>query len=165
MRLKYFIPVRHGDYGYEIARSGLTELGIAQSNALAKELATIVDEMDVVILTSYVTRAKQTATYIGTQLGIFPTECRPLYEEPPRGLRGGDYPETMQIIEQYLETTDVLILVTHLEPAEELPNIFLKKYLGSKEQIGGCVDKGCGNIVDCKKITVSSIRPKIYRPK
>ena len=144
MNLKTLIIARHGDYD----RSGnLSEYGKANMLKLGKKLFPLFEGVETVILTSPAPRASQSAKILGDLENIVPIVHSILWADD---LHPRDLGAALHLIKK--QTAETLIIVTHLEYANEIPPEFAEKVLKtSARPFWHIIEKGEAVVIDCKK--------------
>jgi len=143
--MKRLIIVRHGTYGPD---KQLNEKGRREIFFLGGKLQTLLQGMRVVILSSDAPRAKESADILGEHLGVGVTVDPILYSNNEEG-RWTDVPRAFGLISQHGRDADAVIVVTHAEYSDALPDEFMwEQYgmmLGSK-----ILQKGEACLIDCE---------------
>lgn len=150
--MRHLIVVRHGQYGYD---ERLNERGRTQICALAEKLKPFMDGSTVCILTSTADRARESAEILGSSFGIGFEEHEILWSEE---CHPEDLPGTLELVRSRKDKADVLILVTHLEYAEDFPTYFALEELGTSMGPSRSVEKGEACLLDCSKKTLIYVR-------
>lgn len=123
--MKQLIVVRHGQYGYD---GRLNDCGRVQIGALADKLRSLINGVTVMILTSTVDRARESAEILGSAFGVGFEEHEILWSE---NSHPEDLPGTLELVRSRKDNADVLVLVTHYEYVEEFPSYFAREELGT----------------------------------
>lgn len=153
--MKRLIVVRHGDYQGDMT---ISDLGVRQMRKLARQLRRHVEGNVVRVLTSTAPRATGSARVLVEELSLSGyIEALVLWKDNEHW---SDVEEALGFVREQFQGVDVLIVVTHLDHAEELPGLFAKKVLGRPnfDQVG--LKKGQAVIVDSETIEVIVIRPE-----
>ncbi|HEC94285.1 MAG TPA: histidine phosphatase family protein [Candidatus Kaiserbacteria bacterium] len=147
--MKHLIVVRHGDY-YE---NGLSDDGRKKIKCLAHKLRPYVSGESVVILTSPVGRAYESAGILCSFFGVSCEKYEILWSE---NSHPKDFAGTLELV-RLNNKSDTLILVTHYEYVETFPQYFAMSELGislSSYLIG----KGEAWVIDCQQKVLTHIR-------
>lgn len=149
MKLKKLIIVRHADF------NAGEEVGASQSKALATRLEPIIGVLSLVILTSTLERAWCTAKFICRKFGLrryvqsdvlwWTTE-----EHEPKA------PHSLELIEKYKDSAEVMIVVTHADYIDWLPTAFAEKFLDAS-LVGEDRGYARGWVIDCELITIEPV--------
>ncbi|HOX41057.1 MAG TPA: hypothetical protein PK263_02590 [bacterium] len=150
--MKTLVVARHGSYG----DSGtLSALGKSQMDELASSLRAILAGQQVRFLSSTALRAKESTERLIEKCGaeIPATFHELLWSESghPENLPGA-----LDLIKSECDGADVVVLVTHLEYAEQFPNFFCRKELGMPYRYTE-TEKGQAWVVDCEQRTLVRI--------
>jgi phosphohistidine phosphatase SixA len=154
--MKKLVLVRHGEYSTIDGQYILNEEGRQQIAVLAPKLRALIGDQRVALHTSWAARAAASAAILADALGVTFEEHRELWS-------GGDgighYPDTEAMVWQIVEWAeeyDVLILVTHLEFVERLPNKFANVVF--KTAIREVhIPKGHAGVIDCDTKLMSQV--------
>lgn len=150
MKLQEIIIVRHADFS-----NAREEVAISQGEALADRLEPIIGPLSTIILTSTVKRAWLTAKPICRKFGIrHYTESDIL-----RWLEDADRvkaPRALELIDEYAEKADALVVITHADYLKWLPEALAEKYLGIVFT-GGDRGYAQGWVIDIKGKTIEPI--------
>ncbi len=146
--METLIIVRHGLYNDKLR---LTPKGLEKLEILAAQIQLQILDKNIVLLTSPAPRAKDSAEVLARQLGVTCSEHGELWSD-------ADHPQDNKalfaLIQNYFEIAEVLILVTHLEYAQDFPRFFgatfLDTYFPHIE-----VEKGEAVIIYCDQKTYS----------
>ena len=159
--MKKLIIVRHGAYDFSSER--INNYGKAQMCFLAENIDFEADmphleTSAVQIITSSAPRAVDSAETIAGELGI---SLADIWKDPALW-SDTEHPQddetALDLIDQYASNpdTDVLIVVTHLEYARDLPEIFCSNVLNMHVQRTE-LEIGQSIIIDCEKKTTTII--------
>jgi broad specificity phosphatase PhoE len=118
------LVVRHGDYNG--GDMHLNSSGRDQIKRLAEKIIPIVNNKKVTILSSTASWAHESAAIIAEKIGCDFEQCEILWSD---NRHPENFPGTLELIQSYLDNTDVLIIVTHCEYAEYFPSYFAKEQL------------------------------------
>jgi phosphohistidine phosphatase SixA len=118
------LVVRHGDYNE--GGMHLNSSGRDQIRRLAEKIIPIVNDKKVTILSSTASRAHESAAIIAEKIGCDFEQHEILWSENrhPENFSG-----TLELIQSYLDNTEVLIIITHYEYVEDFPSYFAKEQL------------------------------------
>jgi phosphohistidine phosphatase SixA len=144
--MQWLIIVRHGEYDEHGDNKSLNDAGRAQIAALAERIQPYTREAKVILLASPTMRARQSADILGDAIGVQPEVCGILSAETSYK---GFYPQALEEVRRRQHLVDTLILVTHLEYAEEFPQYFIEQELGRMAPPQLSIQKGEGCAVDC----------------
>lgn len=115
------VGLRHADYSHDGER-GISETGKIQAQKAAEKLKSMItDSPNVLLLSSPVKRAIDTAQIIGAETGLAPEPCEHLAEYPKDGFQPVNL--WKEILAGKIEA-DVIILVTHFYTVEDGPKEF-----------------------------------------
>lgn len=95
-------------------------------HSLSEQLRSHIDQARVLILSSTIIRARQSAEILGTAFGVEIEEADVLRSEDPL-LK--NLPEVHKLIQSREDDADVIILVTHFEYATYFPGYFSRNAL------------------------------------
>jgi broad specificity phosphatase PhoE len=145
--LEFFAVVRHGDY----SGFNLNETGEAQMTALGEVLKPLITDPErLVIFHSMVTRASQSAAILADAVGGTLRGRAVLESHADKAPR---LAETWELVEQAVRGgTRLVIVVTHLEYARELPMHAVEK-LGLTVRCPYELQKGQAWLLDVKAKT------------
>ncbi|EFK95845.1 protein containing Phosphoglycerate mutase // Nucleotidyltransferase [sediment metagenome] len=122
--MKRLIIARHGEYDHEM---NLSTYGKEQMRKLAQTLIPYATEGTLCVLSSTAPRAIQSAEVLGQALHTEPETYESLWSETDRPTQLN---AVLALIGEH-ENCDTLIIVTHLEYTEELPQYFAREVLGT----------------------------------
>lgn len=142
--MKRLILVRHGDYGND---KHLNLTGRNQMINLAFKIRGIIEGTTALILSSPVTRARESAEVLTELLGIA-SEVNGLVTY------GRELVQLLKLVKTKGRAVDVLILVTHLPLIERFPSYFGKHELGLTIPLQS-LDKGGALVIGCDEGTLS----------
>jgi len=136
--MKHLFVARHGNYGWD---DRLDNYGTRQMEALGKAMKEILNGGSVRVISSTAPRALDSSEILIAQLDL------PEFEQIPYLWSGNDAPEDsyywnpdgdklVGIVNERRKGIDGLVMVTHLEVAEEFPSHYFKKEFGRNEYIG-----------------------------
>ena len=140
--MKHLFVARHGDYDYDsMYAARLNDSGRQQMEVLGKAMKEILKGSSVYLISSTAPRALDSSEILVAQLAL------PVFEKSSYLWSGDDAPSDsfyrnpsldrlMGLVNNKRSKADGLVMVTHLEVAEEFPTYFLKKELGQDEPIG-----------------------------
>jgi len=149
--MKKLVIVRHGTYG---ADDKLNDDGRKEINLLAENLKKVLFDGIVKVLTSPADRARESAEIICSVLGVGECEQHEVLWSDEDHLE--DYDKAFDLIKDQAEDSDILILVTHFEYADHLPEYFAQEVL--KKKINSWkIKKGEAFVLDCEKATLTHI--------
>lgn len=147
--MKLLIVARHGEY----TDDHLDEYGIHQIGALTDKLRPLLRQASVRILTSTARRAQESANMLAQAFGVQAEAHDVLWSDE-------FHPENdsavLQLIRSRGGDVDVLVLVTHFEYAQSVPECFSISELGVRLP-SGPLRKGQAWVVDCQSKTITSI--------
>lgn len=148
--MKKLIVVRHGSYGDNWC---LNEHGQMEINKLAQFLKSHMHEESVLILTSNMVRASQSAKILGDILNAPTKEDRILFSDSwhPENISA-----VLELVNSLQQETDILILVTHFEHVVKFPPFFAKQKFGIDFRCNG-IEKGEALVFDCEQRTIAHI--------
>lgn len=150
--MKQLIVVRHGQYGHD---DRLNDRGRTQIGALADKLKSLMNGATVMILTSTVDRARESAEILSSAFGVGFEEHEILWSE---NSHPEDLPGTLELVRSRKDNADVLVLVTHYEYVKEFPSYFAREELGTSMH-SGLIEKGEAWVLDCLQKTLTHVRP------
>ncbi len=154
--MKRLIVVRHANYKGDMT---ISESGVRQMKELARRLKQHVEGRVVRMLTSTAPRAIGSADVLAASLNLSGyIEALSLRKDDEHW---SDLREVLKLVREQLQDVDVLIVVTHLDHAEELPSFFAEEVLGKQGINPVGLMKGNAVIVDCETSEMEFIRPKI----
>lgn len=147
--MKHLFVVRHGNLGHD---QRLDDSGRRQMEVLAKVIKDILKGGSAKLISSTAPRALESSEILMAQLAL------PGCEEIPYLWSGMDAPgdsyywirdkdKLMELVNERKKAVDGLVMVTHLEVAEEFPGHYLKKELGRDGYTGG-ISRGQAAYVD-----------------
>jgi phosphohistidine phosphatase SixA len=148
--MKKLVIVRHGDYGLDRC---LNEFGKKNINNLAKQLKRRINSDSLMILSSPLERAKESAEIIAANFKVSFKENRILCSG---GGYSENFPGLLKLIRNLQYDVDVLILVTHFEYTEGFPSYFGQQELGVNFLTRG-ISKGKAWEIDCVKKNIALI--------
>ena len=156
--MKILIVARHGYY----RGSDLHEIGELQMKALGSAIKSALNGFSVQIVSSNAPRAEQSAEIIAEILGVGFEKHEFLWTGPgsPRGC-SPDLQSALKLIEA--SKADVLIIVTHLEYSEKLPNFFGRNVLKVSSFPSEETDKGHAWVIDCEAKTCTKLAPELLK--
>ena len=155
--IKHLFVVRHGIYGSD---ERLSSDGKKQMETLGKNIKEILGGGSAYIVSSTAPRALDSSTVLSEQLGLNGFE-RLEYLWSGSDAPSGSYEydvgvqardKLVKIIEEREKKADGLILVAHLEIAEDLPSHFYNKRFNQKVNIGE-LSKGQAVHIDLEQRT------------
>lgn len=133
--LKRIFVVRHGDYEGNF----LTSKGVADITRLAEIIRPSIVGQKGVIFSSVSMRALRSANVLGGKL-VFKVEANAVFfsddNHPPA------IPVILELITRKMEEVEVLIIVTHLEVADELPAYIAERFWDGRTYCGGEIRRG-----------------------
>lgn len=145
--MKKLIIVRHGDYDRNTSGK-LTLWGRDKIRALSKKIGVICKGLSVRILASTSPRGVDTARIIGKSLKT-EVEPREVFWSEPDGTHDPDINQALNLITE-CDLSDVVIVVTHLEYTDELPDKFGKTVLKTNSfPISEELPRGDAWLIDC----------------
>jgi len=142
--MKKLVVARHGQYGHD---DRLNETGRDQVAGLAKKLEAHINSDSVLLLTSPVDRARESAEIIGSYFGVGLEEHEVLWSENDHP---EDFPRALELVKSRQGDVDIIILMTHFEYVEHFPAYFAKKEL-EVELRCRLIEKGEAWVVDCEQ--------------
>ncbi len=136
--MNHLFVARHGNYNLD---RRLDYYGRQQMEVLGKAIKEILNGGSARVISSTAPRARDSSEVLIEQLAL------PEFKQVPYLWSGNDAPEDsfyynpdrdrlMKLVNERREGVNGLVMVTHLEVAEELPSYFLKKELGKDEYVG-----------------------------
>lgn len=152
--MKHLFVVRHGKYGSD---NRINDSGRQQMEALGKSIKEILNGSSIHLLSSTAPRALDSSEVLITQLAL------PKFEQVLYLWSGSDAPKDsyywnpsvnklMELIAERKDKAEGIIMMTHLEVAEEFPTHFLRKELGQDKSVGEVL-KGQAVHLDLEKRT------------
>jgi phosphohistidine phosphatase SixA len=149
--LQLLVIVRHGEYNPDTG--SISGYGTDQIRKLSIKLQPLIKSVkgSTIILTSPADRARQSAAIIGQVLEITPKEEKILWSDNQHEY---DLCGLYKIISALQD--EVIIIVTHLEYAEDFPRHFMKKKAGIISDIFQ-VEKGQAVVIDLRTNTIELI--------
>ncbi len=130
--MKKIVIARHGECGFDFK---LNTRGEVQMALLAKELEQRIGGGKILILSSPVNRARESAAILSSH---FRTDVRHYHALWSGCDQPVDLLTTLNLVRKHKENTDALILVTHLEFTEQFPKFFAENEL---EAIHDSIDR------------------------
>lgn len=153
MRLRTLILIRHGEYDKKTM--GLNKTGKAQIKDLCSKLMPIINNGDVVILSSTAKRAIESADIFKEITGINYGQHELLWSDEPS--RIADYPAALKLIQKYADKAKTIIIFTHLEYVENFMTFFTKSQLDGTNIKSHVIPKGTAWVLNCEKKTLKQI--------
>ncbi len=137
--MKHLFVVRHGDYGGD---DRINDYGRQQMETLGKAMKQILNGSSAYLFSSTAPRALDSSQILAVQLALSPE-----FEQIPYLWSGSDAPRDsyyynrdlgrlMKIVTERKDKADGLVMVTHLEIAEDFPSYFLEKEFEQNTRIG-----------------------------
>ena len=156
MKMKKLVIVRHGDYDF---RGHLTDRGIRMVEGLVNNLHPYLEgpeglEMPIVVLSSPASFAWQSAAIIATRFDVLASQHPELYSEHDSRPRFSDILTLLRIS---AERASTVIIVTHLEIAENFPQHFANRELDRIELKGWDIERGEAWLIDCETKTMIKV--------
>ncbi len=141
--MKHLFVARHGSYGFD---NRLNDHGRQQMEVLGKVIKGILKDNSAYLISSTAPRALDSSRILIAQLGLSEFEQVPYLWTGPDSSevlyrREPNLNKLMELVNERKEKVDGLIMVTHLEVAEDFPSYFLKKEFEQDEYIG-MISKG-----------------------
>ena len=149
--MKNLIIVRHGSYNDELK---LSRAGTKQMEALAKSLQPYIAG-DVRLLSSTADRATESAGVLAAAWGIEQVRGYDVFWSDQ--WHDHNLAEALRRIRMHAEA-DTIVVVTHLEYAEELPP-YIGKHLLNASLLRGNIEKGEALVIDCQTKMMSRVQP------
>lgn len=147
--LDKIITIRHGGY---VSNSGLSIRGYYQILELVNKLRPIINNKKVIIFSSKVNRATESAKIIKNELDIDVIETEIL----GTGLAfNRDFAKVMALIQAYEVDFDIIILMTHLSYVDNFPSYYALEAWGKQLYYTGTIREGQAviNHISDKKIS------------
>jgi hypothetical protein len=153
--MKHLFVARHGNYGGD---DRIDNYGRQQMGLLGKAIKQILNGSSVYLFSSTAPRALDSSQILAVQLAL-PQE----FEQVPYLWSGSDAPrdsyyyspsldKLMGLVAERRDKADGLVMVTHLEVAEDFPSHFLKKEFKQANRIGE-ISKGQAVHLDLEQRT------------
>lgn len=151
--MNHLVLARHGHYNDD---GRLSKTGVRQIQSLSEKLKAICNGDSVLILSSPVDRARQSAEILSQNLetdleihDILWSDCDHME----------DFDGTIELVRLKLDQAQTLILVTHYEYVESFPAYFAKHELGV-ELASWLIDPGEAWVIDCRVKKISRLQPR-----
>lgn len=146
--MKNLIIARHGDFDRQTG--DLNDFGKDQVAQLAVIIRSLTEGHTIGILSSTCPRALQSSNIVGEILGVTPENCELIWS----GIRSPNGTKTQldKVLAEIVKSTvDTLILVTHQEYSQDLPNYFGHQVLGVTNFPTRSTLKGAAWFIDLMK--------------
>lgn len=150
--MQHLIIVRHGDYDFD---SGLlTERGQAQIRNLAGVFKLFMGSGIISIIASPTLRAQESAKILACAFGIKDEDIKTESILESWMLCEDDILRVFQLVKSFEETTDTVVLVTHMECAKNFPPYFTYKEF-QIETFKEEIPEGTACVIDIDGKTIS----------
>ncbi len=148
--MKKLIVIRHGDYN---DAHRLSELGKKQMTQIGEKIMTRLNGHSMLMLSSTAPRAIDSANAVGKVLQINHEEHEILWDD---NSHWGSLADSIKLIDSKKGLADVVVVVTHLEFTEEIPDHFANEVLNTSSFIH-TVGKGEAWEIDFEEPTATHI--------
>jgi phosphohistidine phosphatase SixA len=147
------ILVRHGEYDHVDGQYLLNDKGLQQMLILAPKLKQLVGSTRAAVHTSSAPRATASAAPLADALGVRAEEHRELWSGNDGIGCNPDMRATLLLINEWGASCDVLVVVTHMEIVDRLPDIFVSHVFESWAP-SVRINKGQAGVLDCATQTI-----------
>ena len=148
--MKKLFVIRHGDYNDSLR---LSELGKEQMTQVSEKILTRLNGHSMLMLSSTAPRAIDSANAISKVLLIDYEEHEMLWDDDSHW---GNLNESIKLINSKKNLADAILVVTHFDFTEELPEHYAKEVLNISSLIG-TVGKGEAWEIDFEEPTATHI--------
>ena len=156
--MKHLFIARHGNYGFD---SRLDNSGLRQMNNLGRAINEIMNGGSTKVISSTAPRALDSAEALIAQLGLSK------FEHVPYLWFGTDSPKDsyywmpdryklLDLVNEQKDGIDGLVMVTHLEVANQFPNFYCEKVLGKYFSIGE-ISKGRAVHINLEELSYQTL--------
>ncbi len=149
--MEKLIIVRHGDYDKD--SSHLNDKGSADIKQLAEQIRPLTDSHSVLVLSSPIDRAIESALILSNTLHVPAVYCDALRSECQGDM---DLDGALSLIHEKSDMANIIVVVTHIEYTDNFPAHFFKHEFNTKAPYMH-LEKGEAAIIDCASRTLTKV--------